>query len=66
MPMLAQRHVGLAGHARRVLGLLEEGDDAVLLVDVHDAEARRLLRGTSRQPTVTSAPASTCCCSISS
>ena len=30
----AQRGVGLAGHRRRVLRLFEEGDDAVLFVDV--------------------------------
>ena len=34
-----QRHVGLAGDAGRVGGLLDEGGDHVLLVDVHDAEA---------------------------
>ena len=37
-----ERHVGLVGHAGRVLGLLEEGDDAVVAVDMHDAEAGRL------------------------
>ena len=38
-----ERHVGLAGHRRRILGLFEEVDDPVGLVDVHHAEARRLL-----------------------
>ena len=37
-----ERHVRLVGHAGRVLRLLQEGDDAVLGVDVHDAEAGRL------------------------
>ena len=34
-----ERHVGLAGDAGRVGGLLDEGGDHVLLVDVHHAEA---------------------------
>ena len=34
-----QRHVGIAGDAGRILGLLQERDDAVVLVDVHHAEA---------------------------
>ena len=33
---------GLSGNARRILRLLDEGDDAVLLVDMHHAEAGRL------------------------
>ena len=37
-----ERHVRLVGHAGRILRLFEEGDDAVLVVDVHDAEAGRL------------------------
>ena len=41
--MLAERDVRLARHVRRVLGLFEERKDAVLGVDVHDAEARGLL-----------------------
>ena len=42
MPMLASAMSGLARHGRRVLGLLEKRDDAVGLVDMHDAEAGRL------------------------
>ena len=34
--------VRLVGNAGRIGGLLDEGDDAVLLVDMHDAEAGRL------------------------
>ena len=33
---------GLPGMRRRILRLLDEGDDAVLVVDMHDAEAGRL------------------------
>ena len=34
--------VGLAGHARRVLGLLQEARDTLAVVDPHDAELARL------------------------
>ena len=37
-----ERHVRLVGHARRIGGLFQERDDAVRLVDRHDAEAGRL------------------------
>ena len=40
--MLASAMLGVARDARRVLGLLQERDDPVLLVDMHHAEARGL------------------------
>ncbi len=36
-----ERHVRVAGNGWRILRLLDEGGDAVLLVHRHDAEARR-------------------------
>ena len=39
----AQRLIGLAGHWRRLSRLLQEGEDGVFFVDVHDAEAFGLL-----------------------
>ncbi len=36
-----ERHLGLVRHARRILRLLEEGDDAVVSIDMHDAEPGR-------------------------
>ena len=38
-----QRQVGLARHARRIGRLFQEGEDPVVVVDLHDAEAGRLL-----------------------
>ena len=38
-----QRHLRVAGNAGRIGRLLEEGDDAVVVVDMHHAEAPRLL-----------------------
>jgi hypothetical protein len=40
---MLQRDVGLAGHVRRILGLLQEFEDGVLVVDVHHPEAFGLL-----------------------
>ncbi len=38
-----ERGIGLAGHGRRIGGLLHESSDNVLIVDMHDAEGRRVL-----------------------
>ena len=38
-----QGQVRVAGHGRRVFRLLEERDDAVVILDMHDAEAGRFL-----------------------
>ena len=35
----AERDLRFAGHGRRILGLFEEGNDPVLFIDMHDAEA---------------------------
>ncbi len=56
----------VAGNARRVGRLLDEINNPVCRIDMHHAEAVASIRGTSRQPMVTSAPELTCCCSISS
>ena len=37
-PHRGQRHVGVVGHRRRVLGLLQEAGHAVLAIDPHHAE----------------------------
>lgn len=58
--------IRLVGNGRRVGRLLDEGDDLVLVVDMHDAEADRFHARHFQQPMVTSAPESTCCCSIHS
>jgi hypothetical protein len=62
-----QRHVRLVRECPADRRLLDEGDDAVLGPSTcMTPKPVASMRGTSRQPMVTSAPVSTCCCSISS
>jgi hypothetical protein len=56
-----QGRVVAAGDGRRLGGLLDKAAHAPFLVHAHDAEAAARSRSTSMQPTVMSAPDSTCC-----
>ena len=60
----AERDVGLAGHRRGILRLFEEEMMLFLASTCMTPKPLASSSEASRQPTVTSAPESTCCCSI--